>query len=298
MTADPTSTDRTGTDRTSADRPPSGAVVQVYTPYRRGLPALRPYLSELWRRRHFAIELARSEVRTQNTGTGLGQLWLVLNPLLLTVVYYLLTAIIAGRPGGAAYLAHIMAGLFLFYFLSGCVTGGAGSIVGGGRLVLNTAFPKLLLPVSVVLLNAMRFVPALGVYAVVHVAAGLPSSPAQLWGLLPLLLVVLFATGLASFTATLTLYLRDTRAFLPYVMRVWLYLSPVLWLPEQVPHAFAAIRWLNPLFPLLGAWSDAVVEGVRPSTTMLVVGTAWAVGALVVGALFLLSREREFAVRL
>ena len=131
-----------------------------------------------------------------------------------------------------------------------------------------------------------------------HLVARLPLHLATLWAVVPFLLVVVFASGLAMLVSTLTLYLRDTRSFLPYVMRVWLYLSPVLWLPEQIRHGFAFVRWANPLFPLVGAWSDAVVEGVRPSMTMLVTGAAWAVGALVVGAWALLSREREFAVRL
>ncbi len=272
--------------------------VQVYTPFRRGLPALAPYLRELWGRRHFAFELARTEIRTQNTGTGLGQLWLVLNPLLLTFVYYALTTILAGGARGPAYLAHIMAGLFLFYFFSSSVVGGSTSILSSGRLVLNTAFPKMLLPLSVVLVNVVRFVPTLGIYAVVHAAAGLGFGVRMLWAVVPFVLVVTFAAGLAMLFATLNLYLRDTKAFLPYTMRIWLYLSPILWLPEQVPDALGFVRWLNPLFPLVGAWSDAVVEDVRPPTWMLAAGAAWALAALVAGAYALLSREREFAVRL
>lgn len=272
--------------------------VQVYTPFRRGVPALRPYLTALWERRQFAVELARTEVRTENTGTGLGQLWLVLNPLLLTFVYYVLTSILSGRPGGAQYLAHIMAGLFLFYFFSSSVNGGAMSILGSGRLVLNTAFPKMLLPIAHVGVCLARFFPTLLVYAVVHVVAGLPLHVEMLWAVVPFVLVVVFATGLAMLFATLTLYLRDTKSFLPYVMRVWLYLSPVLWFPEQVRHGLAFVRWVNPLFPLVGAWSEAVVQGVRPPAAMLLAGAGWAVAALVLGAWALLSREREFAVRL
>lgn len=133
--------------------------VQVYTPFRGGIPRLRPYLREVWVRRYFALELARAEIRTQNSGTGLGQLWLILNPLLLTFVYYLLTTIIRGGSRGPEYLAHIMAGLFLYYLFSTSVSGGASSILSSGRLVLNTAFPKMLLPISVVAVSFMRFLP-------------------------------------------------------------------------------------------------------------------------------------------
>ena len=64
--------------------------VQVYEPHRAGLPPLRPYVTELWRRRHFAAELSRATMRAANTRTFFGQVWLILNPLLLAFVYYVL----------------------------------------------------------------------------------------------------------------------------------------------------------------------------------------------------------------
>jgi teichoic acid transport system permease protein len=272
--------------------------VQVYTPFRGALPHLRPYLRELWNRRHFAWELARTEIRTQNSGTGLGQLWLVLNPLLLTFVYYLLTSILSGKGRGAEYLAHIMAGLFLFYFFSSSVLGGSSSIASSGRLIMNTAFPKMLLPIAAVLVNLFRFLPTLVIYAVVHTIAGLGWTVNMLWAFVPLVLVIVFATGLSMFFATANLYFRDTRSFLPYVMRIWLYLSPILWLPEQVPHRLAFLRFINPLFPLIGSWSDAMVEGHVPPSRWLLGGAVWAFAALFIGGYTLLSREREFAVRI
>ena len=70
----------------------------VYEPHRAGLPPLVPYFRELWRRRGFAFELSRTRCTRANTDTVFGQLWLVLNPLLLAGVYYLLVdVILAGR---------------------------------------------------------------------------------------------------------------------------------------------------------------------------------------------------------
>ena len=66
----------------------------VYEPHRVGLPPLRPYVRELWRRREFAFELARTKLRAQHFDTAFGQLWLVLNPLLLGGVYFLLVDIL------------------------------------------------------------------------------------------------------------------------------------------------------------------------------------------------------------
>ncbi|MEA2320725.1 MAG: teichoic acid transport system permease protein, partial [Solirubrobacteraceae bacterium] len=161
----------------------------VYEPHRVGLPPLRPYVRELWRRRQFAFEMSRTTLRAQHFNSVLGQFWLVLNPLLLTFVYFLLVDILRSGTRGADFFAHLMAGLFAFNFLSGSVTQGARSVVGGGRLILNTAFPRTLLPISSVLTSFVRFLPTLGVYAIVHVASDLPIGPHLLW-IFPLMLML------------------------------------------------------------------------------------------------------------
>jgi teichoic acid transport system permease protein len=234
----------------------------VYEPHRIGLPPLRPYLRELWRRRQFAREMARTNLRALHFDTALGQLWLILHPLLLTLVYFLLVDILRHGTRGPTFFAHLMAGLFAFHFFSQAVIQGAKSVVGGGRLILNTAFPRTLLPISSVITAFMRFLPTLGVYAVVQV------------------------------------YFRDLSNFLPYLMRIWLYGSPVLYYYVEVPHRFHWIIDANPLTPMLASWSDVLNRGLSPSLSMMAWSLAWAVGALVVGGAFFISREREFAVRL
>jgi teichoic acid transport system permease protein len=288
--------------RNGAGTSTDGAV-QVFTPFRRGIPALGPYLRDMWSRRLFAMELARAELRTANVGTGLGQLWLILNPLLLTFVYYLLVAILRRNSGGVDFLAHVMAGMFLYYFFSSSVTGGSSSIVSSGRLILNTAFPKMLLPLSVVMVSFWRFLPSLVIYAIVHLVAGIGTGWATLGALLPLACMVVFSAGLSMLFATMNVYFRDTRSFLPYCMRVWLYMSPVLWTLDQQPPAnletvFNIVKVANPLYSIIGSWSKCIVLGEFPGWTMLGTAAAWALGGFVLGAYVLLSREREFAVRL
>lgn len=270
----------------------------VYEPHRVGLPPLRPYLRELWRRRQFAFELARTDLRAKHFNTTLGQLWLILNPVLLALVLFALVTIIRGGSRGTDFLAHLMLCLFAFRLVSTSVGQGARSVVGGGKLILNTAFPRTLLPFASVLTAFMRFLPTLLVYAVMHAVAGLPVGFHLLWALPILALLSVFAFGAAMFAATAQVYFRDLTSFLPYFTRIWLYASPVIYYADEVPDRFKPIIAANPLYPLLGALSDVVNLGQNPSFGFLAAGAAWAVGAFVVGALFFISREREFAVRL
>jgi ABC-type polysaccharide/polyol phosphate export permease len=270
----------------------------VYEPHRIGLPPLRPYLRTLMQRREFAYELSRTNLRAQHFNTVFGQFWLVINPLLLALIYFVLVDILQHGSRGTDFFAHLMAGLFAFTMVNQAVTQGAKSVTSGGRLILNTAFPRMLLPLSSVLTSALRFLPTTVVYAAVHVATGLPVGWHLLW--VPVLFVVLlvFTTGATSLIAAATVYFRDISSFLPYVMRIWLYATPVLYYIEDVPQRFHLITDLNPLAPILGAWGDVLTRGEAPSAGPLAFGVAWSVTVFVVGVLFFISREREFAVRL
>jgi teichoic acid transport system permease protein len=280
------------------DRGPFADEIHVYEPHRAGLPPIGPYLRQLWRRREFAVELARTNLRSQHYNTALGQLWLILNPLLLGLVYFALVEIIGRGNRGIDFLAHLLLALFAFRLVSKSVRQGARSVVGGGRLILNTAFPRTLLPLSSVLTSFMLFLPTLAVYAVVHAMAGLPVTPQILWAVPIIALLVVFAAGMAMLVATVQVYFRDLSNFLPYAMRIWLYSSPILYYAAQVPEKFKPILLVNPLYPLLTSLGDAVNLGREPRPGLLLAGLGWAVGAFVIGAVFFISREREFAVRL
>jgi teichoic acid transport system permease protein len=270
----------------------------VYEPHRVGLPPLGPYVRELWRRREFAFELSRTTLRAQHFETAFGKLWLVLNPMLLAFVYFVLVDILrhGHRPQG--YFAHLVAGIFLYYFFSGAVRESVKSVVGGGRLVLNTAFPRTLLPLSTVVTAFWRFIPTFVIYIPIQLISGLPVNLATLW-IIPIVLIVAFiAAGIAMFVAAAQVYFRDVKSFMPYVLRLWLYASPVLWYPTDVPNHWEWILKANPIGGPLAAWSVVLQRGHAAPPVDMLTGLAWAVGLFVGGALFFMSRERDFAVRL
>jgi teichoic acid transport system permease protein len=278
-------------------------VYHRYGPHRAGLPPLVSYFRELWHRREFAAEMSRSTMRSANTTTFFGQAWLVLNPLLLAGVYYLLVAIIQNR-NDPSFFTHLALGLFAFNLVSTAITSGATSVTSSGGLLINTAFPRLLIPLSAVRTAYFRFLPTIPVYLFFHLLF-MPRqwSWTMLLGIYFLAMMILFGMGLAAVFATLQIYFRDTASFLPFFVRLWMYLSPVLWLPEAIfngafPRWMLTLIQLNPMYSMLGGYSDSVQEGRVPDLSMWITSAGWAVGAAVLGFLFFISREREFAVRL
>ena len=274
------------------------SVRHVYEPHRVGLPPLGSYARELWRRREFAFELSRTDLRSQHYNTLFGQLWLVFNPLLLACVYFVLVDIIRRNTGGIEFFAHLMAALFVYYFVTDAIRQAVRSVTGGGRLILNTAFPRLLLPGASVITATKRFLPTIAIFLPVFFAADLPRGPHLLWLIPVFALFALLAAGLAALVAALQVYFRDLKNFLTYGLRMWLYASPILYTASEVPDRYDFLLVLNPLAPLLTAWSDVLDRGLAPDPTDLALGAAWGLVLFIGGALFFVSREREFAIRL
>ena len=255
--------------------------LQVYEPFKAGLPPLVRYWKSLWSRRRFISEYSRSELREQHFDSVFGQLWLVLNPLLLSAVYYLLIIIIGGASDALRY-AHLTATLFLFYLVANSLTGGVKSITAGQRLILNTAFPRIMLPISAVVIAVFKFLPTLVIFFIIRSVLGLPYSWQMLWALPILLITIILALGLAITISCINVYFRDIASFLPSALKP----------------ALRSLQVLNPLFPILESWSAALVHGQTPQGSNLLAALAWAIGVFLIGTYFFLSREREFAVRL
>jgi teichoic acid transport system permease protein len=149
-----------------------------------------------------------------------------------------------------------------------------------------------------VIIAFKRFVPTIVIYVPVHLAMGLPVGPEQLWVLPLMALLVVLASGLAMIVAALQVYFRDLKNFMPYLLRVWLYGSPVLYYADEMPQQYRFLLDVNPLGQLLAAWSGVINQAQAPTSHQLVVASAWAFGFLAVGFLYFVSRERDFAVRL
>jgi len=283
---------------TSQNTPSREETVQIFQANVTGLPHLPTYFRQFRERREFAKQMSRTTLRVQQADTSLGKIWLVLNPLLLAGVYYFLVVALGSKNQGPEFFTHLVAGVFVFYFVSGCMLNGAASVVGAGKLISNSSFPRLLLPYAASRTALSRFLPTLPIFAVFYLVGGGRPRWEQLLAIAAFGLIFLFSFGLASLFAALQVQFRDTTSFLPYINRMWLYISPVLFYPEDALNIFKHFSAVNPLFPLLSLWSHTLVQGTIPPWTTWVASLLWALVSLIGGCWYFLAKEREFAVRL
>jgi teichoic acid transport system permease protein len=275
-------------------------VEQVFEPHSSTMPPFREYVQELWERRRFIRALAQTELRGSRTNTVIGELWAVLDPLIQAMIYLFVVTIIRGgragnNPGETA--ALIISGVFFFNYTRVALSDGGRSIIKNKGLMLNSTFPRAILPISCIYVGLMELAPAAVVYAVIHVVLQRPFGPGLF--VLPLLFLLQTAMnlGLAFLFATATVLVRDMINLLNYIMRVLLFITPVIYPVSNLTPALRTVLSINPLFPLFAGY-QSIMLGEMPSVNQVLLSAAWATVLLVAGYRVFVSHERAFALRL
>ena len=278
----------------------SDTEIRIIRPFRAGMPNLRQYFIDIRNRKEFVLELSRAERAEEHLDTVFGQLWSVASPLLSSVVFYLFIFVVQGGHQGTEYFLHLLAGIFIFELVTTAGNRGATSIVRAGALLNNTSFPRVILPLSDILTAFRVFLPAMFIYVIFHLAMGGTIYLASLQALLALTLLVMFASGLAMFASTAQVYFRDTQALMPFILRLTMFISPVLYFPEQAKALFDGrlLTIFNPLFCMIQIFSGSIVRGDTFDGWTWFMAIFWATVSLIGGFWFLVSREGEFAARI
>jgi teichoic acid transport system permease protein len=246
------------------------------------------YVSSLWDRREFAWYMAMGNLRSRNASTSLGLVWWVLNPLLMGMVYWLVFGVILNVEGSRD-LAYLLSGIFVFYFTSTSISTGANSIIQNTRLLVNLQFPRLIMPITALVEAAVGFlvsIPAL--YLIIGPITRLINPETAVWPTANLLLIfplafaiqVVFNLGLSAWTARLTVPFRDINNLLPHLVRIWLYLSPILYSADQLtklPEPWDTVAQLNPMVPILDVYRSALL-GNPLDWSQVALALVWAVG--------------------
>jgi ABC-2 type transport system permease protein len=202
----------------------------------RGPRALTDDWSRFW---HLTYNIARNEFKLKFFGSALGYAWQVMRPLLLFGVLYVFFVVIGhvgkgGRPGEVNYGVQLLGSIVLFTFFAEATGGAVRSVVDRENLVRKVEFPRLVIPLAVVLLASFNLVLNLLVVLLFALVAGI--TPMLSWLELPLILAMLgaFAVGLAMLLSAMFVRFRDIQPIWEVLSQVLFYASPVIIPAEQV----------------------------------------------------------------
>lgn len=225
---------------------------------------------ELWAYRDLGYMFVKRDITTQYKQTILGPAWFFIQPIFTTIMYVLVFGGIAGIktgtvPGALFYLS----GISMWNYFSDCLNKTSSTFAANAGIFGKVYFPRLIVPLSVVTSNLVRFFIQLGLFICVYLYyvlfKGLDLTPNWYMLLFPALVLVMagIALGAGILVSSLTTKYRDLSMFFLFFVGLWMYATPVIYPLVNIPAEYQIYAALNPLTSIFEAFKFAAFgEGV------------------------------------
>ena len=222
----------------------------------------RGYIGEVWALRHLIWTFAWREIVLRYRQTLAGVLWVVMRPLVTTAIFALVFGKFLNVPSGdVPYVLLILSGLTLWQFGASSFSGASESLHAQAGILSKVYFPRIIAPISAVLVNTVDLAVTLALLAVLMLFHGV--MPDARIVLAPLFIIALVpaCAGLGLWFAAVSAKYRDFRNITPFVVLLSLYISPVAFSSAVVPENWQFWYWLNPFVGAIEGFRWALFEG-------------------------------------
>ncbi|HKO61639.1 MAG TPA: ABC transporter permease [Pyrinomonadaceae bacterium] len=252
-------------------------------------------LRELWVYRELLYLLIWRDIKVRYKQTLLGVAWVVLQPVLTTLVFTIFLGVLLRVPtNGPPYLLFVYSGLLMWIFFSSAVTTSSISLVSNAQLLTKVYFPRSLLPVAAVSARLLDF--AIGFVILILLMFYYGVRPTSSIFLLPVLiaLMTLLTLAVGMIASALNVKYRDVGVLIPVLLHLWMYASPVVYPASLVPGRWRQLYELNPMAGLIGGFRTAVLGGPI-NWSSLAVSAAVVVGLVIIASIQFRRMENQFA---
>ncbi len=271
---------------------------QVIIEKKRGLAALK--LDDLWQYRELLYFLVWRDIKVRYKQTALGVAWAVLQPLFSMVVFSVLFGSLLKVPtGDVPYPIFSYAALLPWNYFAGSLTRSSTSVVNSAHLITKVYFPRLVIPISGVLAGLLDFAIAFVVLLGMMFYFGI--TPTRTVFTLPafLLLAMVTALGFGLWLSALNVRYRDVNYLIPYLVQIWMYVTPVVYGSTLIPERFRFLLALNPMTGVVEGFRWALLGGqladASPPGALFPISVGISLLVLISGGIFFRNTERSFA---
>ena len=236
--------------------------------------------------------LISKDFKVRYRNMSLGIFWSLVNPLVMMgVLTFCFTQILKSEQ--PYFPLFVLMGLLPYNFFTLAWANGANSVVDNAALVKKVPFRRELLPVSVVLANALHYLIQLGLL-LLGVGFAIGVSPSWFWLPLVLVLQVIFVCGMSLLFSALDVYFRDTRYIIESTNLVMFWLVPIFYSFENVAPQYTWIYELNPIAAVILVTRTILLDGAAPNLVTVAKIAAVSVLTLIAGGLFFRRIQRNF----
>lgn len=250
----------------------------------------------LWEYRDLLYLQVWREIKVRYKQTAIGVSWVLLQPMVTMLIFTVIFGQMAKVPSdGVWYPAFVLSGLLPWTYFSQAVTRAGGSLVSNANLVTKIYFPRVLLPLASIVAPLIDLALSLLLLFGLLLYAGIPLT----WKVVTLpifiLMAMLTAMGLSLFVSATNVRYRDVTHAIPFVIQVWMFVSPIVYPVSLVPEQWRVLYGLNPMTGVIEGFRWAMLGQTAPDPVVMGTSAGVVMLALAVGSIYFKKLERQFA---
>jgi lipopolysaccharide transport system permease protein len=253
-------------------------------------------LQELWAYRELVYFLVWRDVKVRYKQTVIGIGWTILQPLTTMVIFTVIFGNFAKIPSdGLPYPVFAYTALLPWDLFANALNRCTASLVGSANLITKVYFPRLIVPASAIISGiidfAIAFVFLLGIMLWFHIVPSWHAIALPIF----LLLALMTALAVGLWLSALNVRYRDVGHAIPFLIQIWMFLSPVAYPVSLVPEKWRLLYSLNPMAGVIEGFRWALLGKESPDFKLIAVSTAVVVVLLLGGLVYFKRIERTFA---
>ena len=254
----------------------------------------------LWQYRELLYFLVWRDLKVRYKQTALGIGWIILQPLISMVIFsFLFGGLLEVPSGGVPYPLFVYSGLLPWNYFANSLNRSSTSLVNNQNLITKVYFPRLVVPISGVLSGLVDFFVSFIVLIVLMFIFKFYPTPYAIF--LPgfLLLAIITALGFGLWLSALNVRYRDVNYITPFLIQIWMYLTPVIYPVTIIPEKFRFLLALNPMTGVVEGFRWALLgeqlADVQPPGSVFLLSIVISLLVLVSGTIYFRRTERKFA---
>jgi lipopolysaccharide transport system permease protein len=252
--------------------------------------------AELWEYRELLSAFVVRELKVRYKQTFIGVAWVLLQPLVTMLIFTVIFGKLAKLPSDNVwYPVFALTALLPWTYFSQAVIRSGGALVGNANLVSKVYFPRILLPLSMIVAPLVDLALSLILLFGLLMYAGIPLT----WKVVTLpvftLIAMLTAMGVSLFISAANVRYRDVGHAVPFLMQIWMFVSPIVYPVSLVPESWRWLYGLNPMAGVIEGFRWALLGQAVPDVAVTTVSTFVFFIFLIAGVVYFRQMERQFA---
>lgn len=253
-------------------------------------------LKQIWNYRELFYFLTKRDIKVRYKQTILGGLWAIIQPFCTMVVFTLFFGKMAKMPSdGIPYPVFVYAGLLPWTYFANALTASGNSLVGSANLITKVYFPRLIVPASASLAGLLDLFVAMFVLGALMIYYQFLPGVAIL--LFPFLVALTFlcAVGAGLWLSALNVQYRDIRYVIPFLVQLWMFVSPVIYPVSIMREKYRWLLALNPMGGVIKAYRASLLGHMPVDWILLGISTGIILVLFISGLYYFRRMERVFA---